>query len=244
MNLKPEERLIVAADFTPESCIAADSWIRSKVLTLAYSLRETGVIIKINSALRACGYNLIDEIHGYGLQVFADLKLIDIPNTLATDGILLRDKKPELLTIMCVAGIPSMRALKKELPGTEILGITVLTSLKADEVRKQYGCSTQDAVRRLAQLAQEANIGGLVSSAHEVEYLRDLLGQQFTLNTPAIRPEWASVTGDDQNINRVMTPARAIRAGADRIVIGRPITQADNPLDAVKRTIEEIKSAL
>lgn len=241
--LTPAERLIVAADFKPTAQSGKD-WVEAQVLALADILKGTGVTLKVNSALRACGYDLIGEIKSRGLRVFADLKLFDIGETLSTDGVLLREAKPELLTIVCVAGVSAMQALKAELPDTEILGVTVLTSLKDADTQAMFTCSTEEAVMRFAQVAADANIDGLISSPKEVEILRAKFGIVLSLNTPAIRPMWAIVPGDDQNPDRIMTPAKAIKRGADRIIVGRPIVKAKNPYDAVMRIIEEIISAM
>ncbi|MFA5936310.1 MAG: orotidine-5'-phosphate decarboxylase [Candidatus Paceibacterota bacterium] len=242
-TLTPAERLIVAADFKPTTPNGKD-WVRAQVLALADSLKGTGVYLKVNSALRACGYNLIGEIQSRGLRVFADLKLIDISETLSTDGILLREAKPELLTAMCVAGLTAMQALKAELPDTEVLGVTVLTSLKDADAYAMFTCKIEEAVMRFAQVGADAKIDGLISSPKEVEMLRAKFGVLLSLNTPAIRPSWAIVASDDQNPERIMTPAKAIKAGADRIVVGRPIVKAEKPYDAVMRTIDEIASAI
>jgi orotidine-5'-phosphate decarboxylase len=238
------ERLIVAADFKPSSPSQGRIWVRDQVLSLADKLSETGVCLKINSALRACGYDLIDEIHSRGLSVFADLKLFDIKETLSIDGMFLREAKPELLTVVCTAGITAMNALKLELPDTEVLGVTVLTSLTEDDAQAMFVCSVEEAVLRLAQMAKEADIDGFISSAKEVEMLKKNFGIMMSLNTPAIRPSWSIVPGDDQNPERIMTPEKAILAGADRLVIGRPITQNANPYEAVRRTLDEIHNAL
>src|SRR3989338_8062189 len=251
MILTAAERLIVAADFKPAEPQTLEilphplrNIVENKVLTLADSLRGTGVYLKVNSALRACGYDLIDEIHSRGLRVFADLKLFDIKETLSIDGILLKEAKPELLTTVCVAGVAAMQALKAELQDTEVLGVTVLTSLTDADTNAMFTCSTEEAVMRFAQVAANAKIDGLISSPMEAAALRAEFGLVLTLNTAGGRPTWANVPGDDQNPDRIMTPEKAIRAGADRIVVGRPITQAKNPYDAVMRTIEEIQSAL
>jgi orotidine-5'-phosphate decarboxylase len=179
-----------------------------------------------------------------GLRVFADLKLFDIGATLATDGMFLLQSKPELLTIACSTGIAAMRELKAKLPDTEVLGVTALTTFTDDDSQAMFTCSTDEAVMRLAQLAKEAGIDGLISSAKEAMALRAEFGTLLSLNTPAIRPLWAVVEGDDQNQARVMTPAEAIVAGADRIVIGRPIVESDNPYDATMRTLDEMASVL
>lgn len=245
-TLTPAERLIVAADFKPGQPTEkyyGRMGVRFQILELADSLKGTGVCLKINSALRACGYDLIDEIHERGLKVFADLKLFDIGETLATDGALLREFRPDILTTVCVAGVTAMQTLKAELPDTEVLGVTVLTSLKEADTQAMFTCSTEEAVMRFAQVAADAKIDGLISSPKEAEVLRAKFGIVLSLNTPAIRPTWAIVPGDDQNPDRIMTPAKAIKAGADRIVVGRPIVKAEKPYDAVMRTIEEIASA-
>ncbi|MFA6553933.1 MAG: orotidine-5'-phosphate decarboxylase [Candidatus Paceibacterota bacterium] len=244
--LTPAERLIVAADFKP-----GQPWekfygrvgVRSQVLALANSLKGTGVYLKVNSALRACGYDLISEIQSCGLRVFADLKLYDIGETLSTDGILLKEAKPELLTTVCSAGVLAMQALKKELPDTEVLGVTVLTSLNGADVQKIYSSDIGATVLMLAKHALVAGIDGWICSPKEASTLRTL-SDRMSINTPGIRPTWAIVPGDDQNPERIMTPAKAIKAGADRIVIGRPIVKAEKPYDAVMRTIDEIASAV
>ncbi len=241
-NLTPAERLIVAADFKPEKPEQDRAWVKAQVLTLANSLKGTGVYLKVNSALRACGYDLIDEIHLRGLKVFADLKLYDIEETLATDGILLREARPELVTVVCTAGVNAMWALRSKLLDTEILGVTVLTSFADADTQAMFSCTTEEAVLKFAKIATDAQIDGLISSAKEVEILRANFGVMFSLNTPAIRPIWAIVAGDDQNPDRIMTPTKAIKAGADRIVVGRPIIKAVSPYDAAMRIIEEIAS--
>src|SRR5689334_10217646 len=111
-TLTPAERLIVAADFKPnveEPPLHKNglfrNWVRHQVIKLALNLKGTGVYLKVNFALRACGYELIRVIQDHGLRVFADLKLYDIGNTLADDGVLLKEAKPELLTTVCVAGV-------------------------------------------------------------------------------------------------------------------------------------------
>ena len=241
--LKPEERLIVAADFKP-TAPNGRHWVREQVLALAQSLNGTGVCLKLNTVLRACGYNLIHEVQMCGLRVFADLKLFDIGETLGTDGSLLVAAKPEMLTTVCSAGVAAMQSLKAELPGTEVLGVTVLTSLKDADTQTMFNCSVDEAVLRFAQVAADAKIDGLISSPKEAKMLRGTFGDIFSLNTPAIRPVWSIVDADDQSPGRVMTPAEAIQAGADRIIVGRPIVRAANPRDAVMRTIDEIASAM
>ena len=240
-NLPAAERLIVAADFS-----GADGRIivRDKVLWLADQLVDTGVILKANSALRAIGYDLIDELHARGLKVFADLKLNDIKNTMTNDGHLLREASPYIVTAMCSMGKAGLQALKLQLPDTEVLGVTTLTNLTDADTEAMFSCSTAEATLRFANQAVDA-ADGLISSPAELAELSKRYELVFSFNTPGIRPAWKQkVDGDDQNAKRVMTPANAIKAGADRIVVGRPITQVPNPLDAVRRTLDEIDEAL
>lgn len=240
--LKPAERLIVAADFKPEE--GQGMWlVRDKVIKLADQLHGTGVYLKVNSVLRFYGYDIIRQIHECGLKVFADLKLYDIEETLGTDGDFLRETKPELLTTVCTVGKSSMRLLRSKLsPDTEVLGVTVLTNLTNSDTDLMYGTPVVEAVKNLVFYSLDS-VDGFVCSPKEVRMLREAYsGFTFTLNTPGIRPKWASVWGDDQNPERIMTPREAILAGADRIVVGRPIIRAENPHDAVMRTIEEIAS--
>lgn len=242
-KLTPAERLIVAADFKPTGSNRRE-WVKAQVLALADSLNGTGVYLKVNSALRVCGYDLIGEIQSRGLRVFADLKLNDIGETQSTDGVLIREAKPELLTTMCVAGLTAMQALKAELPDTEVLGVTVLTSLKLADTEEMFRATVEASVMKFALLAETAGLDGLICAPTDIGFIHSVVKRSMTLNTPAIRPTWAIVPGDDQNPDRIMTPAKAIEAGADRIVVGRPIVKAEKPYDAVMRTIDEIASAL
>lgn len=243
-ELKPEERLIVAADFSPKEHGGIQG-VKQKVTTLAESLEGLGVYIKVNSILRAVGYDLITKLHDLGLKVFADLKLIDIPNTMKTDGELLAEVKPEILTVMCCAGIDGMNAVQKVIgQTTEILGVTILTSLNEEECQAIFTCSTRAGVLRFARMAKLAELGSLILSPKEIEVVKDRFELMLTLNTPGVRPEWFIDDKDDQEKARVMTPKKAILNGAERIVMGRPIVKDRNPKEAVEKTLQEIEQAL
>lgn len=239
--MRLEERLIVAADYDPKKSGGMEGAIEC-VLNLAENLRGLGVYIKVNSVLRVAGYQLIDKLHDKGLKVFADLKLIDIPNTMKADAAFLAAYSPEMLTVMCCAGIDGMHAVQSMLPDTKVLGVTVLTSLNEEECQAIFTCSTKAGVLRFARMAKLAGLGELILSPREIEIVKDRFELGLGLNTPGIRPEWSLVEGDDQS--RVLTPTQAIKNGATRIVIGRPIVQADNPREAVQRTLEEIQQGL
>jgi len=242
-SLKPAERVIVAADFMPDTDNRGN--VRTKVLALADALEGTGVTLKVNSVLRACGYALIGEIKSRGLKVFADLKLSDIPETLVIDAAFLRQAAPDFVTVMCSTGNASIEALSNFLPITEVLGVTVLTSMDDGDAPDIFGSNRVElAALRLACLAAKSGVDGLVSSPAELRLFKEKLNKYgLSYNTPGIRPKWSVVKGDDQNLDRVMTPAKAIAAGATRIIIGPPITRAENPRDAVLRTIDELAQA-
>ena len=241
--MNTSERLIVAADFEPRKEGGVKNAV-NKVVELAGMLKGTGAYIKVNSVLRAYGYDLIRLLHEDGLRVFADLKLIDIPNTMKTDGEYLEEYKPDILTVMCSAGIDGMYEVKKVLPTkTEVLGVTVLTSLNEEECEGIHGCSIRAGVLRFARMAQLSGLKGLILSPKEMEIVQSRFELCFLeLNTPGIRPEWISLAKDDQS--RVMTPKEAIEKGATRIVVGRPIVRANDPRGAFQRTLEEIEQGL
>lgn len=241
-NLTVAERLIIAADFKPT--IGGESWhdVGSRVLELAQALSDTGAVIKVNSILRAEGYGLIDDLVAH-MSVFADLKLNDIGATMETDGQLLNEARVKFVTVMCSAGVDGMRQLKRALPNTLVLGVTVLTSLSEADSHLIYGDPPAIAAQRFARMAMEAGIDGLITSPAEVRALRQIVGDDLLLVTPGVRPtSLGAVTGDDQNPNRVDTPAGAIAAGADCVVIGRPILQAKDRRAAALMVIDELGS--
>jgi orotidine-5'-phosphate decarboxylase len=183
--------------------------------------------------------------HG-GERLFLDLKLHDIPNTVAGAVRSLVPLAPYLLTIHASGGAAMMRAAldaagetatKLGKPRTKIIAVTVLTSL-ADSDLDDVGQRGPmlDQVRRLALLARETGVDGVVCSPHEVAALRRDCGADFLLVVPGIRPSWAEA-GDQK---RFMTPGEAMRAGASYLVIGRPITGAGNPADAARQVAAEL----
>jgi orotidine-5'-phosphate decarboxylase len=161
-----------------------------------------------------------------GVQVFLDLKLHDIPATVAGAAKAVARLRPALLTVHAAAGPAAIRAAAAAAPNARIVAVTVLTSLgEADLGRIGLAGPVSDAVRRLAALAVEAGARGLVCSPKEVAALRSEVGDDILLITPGVRPAGAAI--DDQA--RVATPVEALRSGADLLVIGRPITGAADP---------------
>ena len=247
--MKVEERLIVAADYSPKQFGGIEG-VKKKVLSLAQELEGLGVYIKVNSVLRAVGYGLINELHDMGLKVFADLKLIDIPFTMGIDGQMLNEVKPEILTVMCCAGIDGMNTACKALPDTEILGVTVLTSLNEEECSAIFSCSSKAGVLKFARMAQLAGLGGIILSPMELAILNQRFELVLSLNTPGIRFGDDEIKNDDQA--RKLPPGVAIKNGAQRLVVGRLITGAkpnnkglpQNPREAAERMLKEIREGL
>ncbi len=243
--MKPAERLVVAADFTPIPGETTPDHVRRQVLNLADSLAGSGVYIKVNSALRMVGYGLIRSIKECGLKVFADLKICDVPCTMATDAEYMWQCTSDILTVMCGAGPLGIRRIKGELPSTELLGVTVLTSLTPLEVSGLYTGTILEVVERLASQTIASGLDGLVCSPWEVDVIRRVIpkSEYRTINTPNVRPAWISVHNDDQEPSRTMTPKQAIQAGADRIIVGRPITRPPagfSSRDIVNSILDEI----
>jgi orotidine-5'-phosphate decarboxylase len=163
---------------------------------------------------------------GSGVHVFLDLKLHDIPNTVAGAARAVSKLRPEILTVHAAGGADMIKAAVEAAPDTIVAGVTLLTSMGAEDLA-ELGIegSVSDAVRRMAALAVAAGARGLVCSPREVAAVRAEVGPGILLITPGIRP--AGATSDDQA--RVATPEEALKAGADLLVIGRPITKSPDP---------------
>jgi orotidine-5'-phosphate decarboxylase len=173
------------------------------------------------------GPDVVASVRGArGVDVFLDLKLHDIPATVGGAARSVAKLRPDLLTVHAAAGPAAIDAAVQALPNTKIIGVTVLTSL-CDADLDQIGLAgpVSDAACRLATLAVQAGARGLVCSPREVAAVRAEVGPDITLITPGIRP----VGKDNNDQARVATPQAALRAGADLLVIGRPITSAADP---------------
>lgn len=191
------------------------------------------------------GPEIVREIHQRGFQVFLDLKFHDIPNTTASAvevaaelGVWMVNVHAsggEKMMTECARRLAERRKSGKHVP--LLIGVTVLTSMDQAQL-SGVGVSSDldDQVLRLAHLAKSCGLDGVVCSAKEVTFLKASLGEDFALVTPGIRPAFA--VADDQV--RVLTPKEALRQGSDYLVIGRPITKADNPSQALNMIMGEI----
>lgn len=190
----------------------------------------------------ACGPDCVREVADLGFNVFLDLKLHDIPNTVAK-AVESAAKLPiKMLTLHTCGGHEMMswavKAQRATAPDLLLLGVTVLTSMSAEELnRVGVSASPADQVVRLGTLAADAGLRGLVCSPLEIAPLRAVLPADVALVTPGIRPRDAKA--DDQT--RVMTPADAARTGANYLVIGRPIFKAPDPVAAAQAILAEIR---
>jgi len=190
-----------------------------------------------------CGPDVVRELVRRDKRVFLDLKLHDIPNTVAGAVAAASELGVDLLTLHAAGG-PSMleAAAAARADDLALLAVTVLTSLSPDEMGTVWDReirSVREEVARLALLARDANMDGIVASALEASWIRGQLGEDFLIVTPGIRP-----TGTARNDQRrVATPTDAVLAGSDYLVIGRPITQADDPEAALESVLREIDQA-
>ncbi len=188
------------------------------------------------------GPDVIASVRGAsGVQVFLDLKLHDIPNTVAGASRAVSRLRPAILTVHAAGGPAMIRAAVEAAdPQTEIAAVTILTSLsEADLARIGLVGPADDAVRRLAALSVESGAKGLVCSPNEVSAVRAEVGEGITLITPGVRPTGA----DTQDQARVATPEQALADGADLLVIGRPITASPDPGAAAAAIASSLRRA-
>src|SRR5438445_4650974 len=226
------ERLIVALDVSTAA----------EAQKLVQRVGDAAGIYKVGLQLfTAEGPGLVRELVRSGKRIFLDLKLHDIPNTVAHAVKSAAELGVHMLTIHASGGAAMLRAATEAAAGrVNILGVTVLTSLN-DEDMQEIGISgrVSDQVLRMASLARSAGCQGIVTSPREALMVRKSLGEGFAIVTPGVRPAGAE-THDQQ---RTATPAQAIGNGASHIVVGRPITHAADPAKAAEAMISELEQA-
>jgi orotidine-5'-phosphate decarboxylase len=218
--------------------VAIDRSSRDDILRLADALHGAAGVLKIGlQAFVANGPSIVREVINRGAKVFLDLKIHDIPNTARHAVAEAASLGAAMVTVHTAGGEAMLRACSVSSTGesTLVLGVTILTSLDDAELQRiGFRGTPLDNAVRLAKLAQESGLRGVVASPHEVAAIRDACGSTMQLVVPGIRPE-GSEAGDQR---RTMTPAAAIAAGADYIVVGRPITDANDPRAAALAIVD------
>lgn len=235
-------------DLAKKIIVALDVDTREQALSLIRQL-ERAEIFKVGLKLfSAEGPSLLRELKALRKKIFLDLKLHDIPNTVAEAVKVAVRHGVYMLTLHSSGGREMMErasdsaAEEAEKEGREkpfLLAVTILTSLK-DEQLKEIGmeANTFKQVLKLTSLAKEAGVEGIVCSPQEIEIVKKEFGRDFLVVAPGIRPSWAAA--HDQK--RILTPTLAIQKGADYLVIGRPIIEADSPQKAFLKIVEELDS--
>lgn len=232
------ERLIVALDVDT----------KEKAVGLVKKLKKDVSVFKVGSELfTSCGPSIINEIRKLGAKVFLDLKFHDIPNTVSKSALAAVKLGVFMFNVHASGGLEMMKKaaesvkneakrLNKERP--KVIAVTILTSMDENNLKKiGINDNMETQVLKLARLAKDAELDGVVASPSEIKLIRNEIGGDFLIVTPAVRPAWAST--NDQK--RVATPKEAIADGADFIVVGRPIIEAEDPAKAAKKILEEIR---
>ncbi|TCN83337.1 orotidine-5'-phosphate decarboxylase [Shewanella fodinae] len=229
-----ENPIVVALDFDN----------KFKALQLVDKLDPCLCRLKIGKEMFTLfGPDLVKELQNRGFDVFLDLKFHDIPNTVAKAVTAAAELGVWMVNVHASGGLAMMEAARKALlPYGEnaplLIAVTVLTSMSSEELQLVgVHASAAEQVTRLAQLSFDAGLNGVVCSAQEAHTLKHRFGEDFKLVTPGIRPQGSDV-GDQK---RIMTPKSALDAGADYLVIGRPITQAAEPLAALEAIYQSIR---
>ncbi len=236
MNKKVTSPVIVALDFPEEK----------QALELVQRLDPTRCRLKIGKEMfTRSGPQLVEKIAAQGYEIFLDLKFHDIPNTVAGACRSAADLGVWMINVHTLGGKRMMEAAREAVDKSAakplLIGVTILTSMGQEDI-EQIGLAgtPADNVKRLATLANDAGLDGVVCSPKEVEMLRQIVPSQFSLVTPGIRPAW-SEKGDQ---TRITTPADAMRLGSSYLVIGRPITAAADPLEALGKIEAELSGTL
>lgn len=230
----------------PRIVVAMDYHNADACLRTARQLSPQLCRLKVGKELfTSCGPQLVEQLMALGFEVFLDLKFHDIPNTTAKAVRAAAELGVWMVNVHASGGARMMEAAQNELAHFKhpplLIAVTVLTSMNAADLT-EIGIprSPQQQVLDLAALTKASGLDGVVCSAHEAAALKQRCGSDFTLVTPGIRP--ASADKGDQR--RIMTPAEALAAGSDYLVIGRPITQAVEPMSACRNILTEIDEAV
>lgn len=224
--------------------IALDYPDKTTALAFAKQINPQLARLKVGKELfMSAGPAVVEDLQGLGFDVFLDLKFHDIPNTVAQACVEAAKLGVWMTNVHASGGQPMMEEVMSRLSAFAkrplVIAVTVLTSMQQAEFTAiGYQGSIAEQVQRLANLTQAAGLDGVVCSAQESALLRQNLGTDFLLVTPGIRLANNELNQDDQH--RVMTPQQAMAAGSSYLVIGRPITQAKEPLEVLNQIVEEL----
>ncbi|MBU6443983.1 MAG: orotidine-5'-phosphate decarboxylase [Alphaproteobacteria bacterium] len=236
---------MTAARFANPVFVALDTPDLSRALELAAAVKGLVGGLKIGlEFITALGPEGIGKIVALGLPVFADVKFHDIPNTVAGAARAIGGLGVDIFNVHAAGGAAMMRAAAEEAakfhPRPKVIAVTVLTSLSDTDLESVGQAAPARAqVARLAGLSKASGLDGVVCSPREIALVREACGAEFLIVTPGVRPAGAAL-GDQ---HRVMTPGEAVRAGADILVIGRPITGAADPAATARAIADEIAAA-
>ncbi len=234
-----KNRLIVALDTDD------DKYIDS----LSTTLMDIVTWVKLGfQAFGVLGLEAFPSIYARQQKIFIDLKFHDIPNTVARDVATITKHGAHMINMHAAGGFEMMQAARYSaddaahnagMPRPILLGVTILTSIDEHGFQTSFGSERQltEQVVYLAKQTKASGLDGVVASPLEIEPIRNACGENFVIVTPGIRPKWAAP--DDQK--RWTTPEEAIKRGADYIVVGRPILDAENPLEAARRILDDIE---
>lgn len=219
--------------------VALDAKSQYDALTIAEQLDPALCRVKVGKELFTHeGPSVVKALHEKGFEVFLDLKFHDIPNTTAQAVCAAADLGVWMVNVHASGGRKMMETCVERLKvgnyNTQLIAVTVLTSMGREDL-KDIGLDIEpfEQVKRLAKLTQDSGLDGVVCSAQEAKMLRETLGQDFALVTPGIRP--AGSNADDQK--RIVTPKQAMLDGSTHLVIGRPITQSENPSQTLRNIL-------
>jgi len=236
MNVK--DRLIVALDVDTEE----------KAVAMAEKLKNEVKFFKIGLELfTSCGPGIVKRIIETDSRIFLDLKFHDIPNTVLKAAAAATRLGVDMFNVHALGGFDMMKAVREAASSEasdlgivkpKILAVTILTSMDGAALKKiGIDVNVKDEVLKLALLAKAAGLDGVVASPHEAKAIRAAIGADFLIVTPGVRP--GSTQTNDQK--RVATPKDTIKNGADYIVVGRPITEAANPVEAARNILKEME---
>ncbi|MFY9312420.1 MAG: orotidine-5'-phosphate decarboxylase [Tepidanaerobacteraceae bacterium] len=219
--------------------IALDTPDEQKALELVKLLKHKVSVFKVGLELFCSqGPEIVNKINDLGCKVFLDLKFHDIPNTVAGAARAALSTGAFMFNVHASGGREMMRKVREMIDAAElpekpiVIAVTVLTSLDESDLNDiNISKSPLEQGKTLALLTKESGLDGVVASPREITAIREVAGQDFVIVTPGVRPAWAQA-GDQK---RIMTPAEALDAGASYIVVGRPVTAAPNPVEAIDK---------